>query len=120
MTLRDLLVQVGGLLPTANDRMGFIQRTLPDGTPGELVKVDLGKALDGDKTANILLRDDDVLTVNTSPRVPLPPNKVLRLAAPCCDKEPTQGRRACGSQTSSPLLAGLSRTLPRIAPTFSG
>lgn len=65
MTLRDLLVQVGGLLPTANDRMGFIQRTLPDGTPGELIKVDLGKALNGDKTANVLLQDDDVLTVNT-------------------------------------------------------
>ncbi|MCX7799469.1 MAG: SLBB domain-containing protein [Fimbriimonadales bacterium] len=65
MRLLDLLIQAGGLAPDANAERGFLQRTEPDGTPGELIAVDLRKALAGDPQANVELRDRDVLRVQT-------------------------------------------------------
>ncbi|RYG01783.1 MAG: hypothetical protein EON94_07100, partial [Caulobacteraceae bacterium] len=65
LTLRDLIIQAGGLLPTANPRVALIQRTNPDGTPGPFLRADLGRALQGDPTANIPILDDDVVTIQT-------------------------------------------------------
>ncbi|MDX2065289.1 MAG: SLBB domain-containing protein [Fimbriimonadaceae bacterium] len=64
MTIRDLLIQGGGLKPTANDRVGLLQRFTPDGQPADLVKVNLAKAAAGDPAENYALQDNDILTVN--------------------------------------------------------
>ncbi|RYG34061.1 hypothetical protein EON81_16565, partial [bacterium] len=65
LTLRDLILQGGGLLPTANPRVALIQRTNPDGTPGPFLRADLGRALQGDPAANIAIEDDDVVTIQS-------------------------------------------------------
>jgi protein involved in polysaccharide export with SLBB domain len=63
MTLRDLLIQAGGLAPSANDQIAFLQRINPDGTPGDLVRVNVGRVIGGEE--NLVLQDRDVLQVNT-------------------------------------------------------
>ncbi len=78
-TLRDLLIQAGGLLPTANDRVGLLQRALPDGRPGPLVRVNLAKAAVGDPAENIVLQDDDVLTVNTFATADFYPDQIVEI-----------------------------------------
>ena len=65
MTVRDLLIQAGGLLPTANDKAAILQRTNPDGMPGPILTIDLSAAIKNDRSQNVVLKDDDVLTVNT-------------------------------------------------------
>ncbi len=65
MTIRDLLIQAGGLLPTANDKVAILQRTNPDGMPGPILTIDLSAAIKNDRSQNVVLKDDDVLTVNT-------------------------------------------------------
>jgi protein involved in polysaccharide export with SLBB domain len=65
MTVRDLVIQAGGLQANANDRVAFLQRFTPDGQPGPLVRVDLGKALRGEGASNVVLQDEDILTINT-------------------------------------------------------
>lgn len=79
-TLRDLLIQAGGLLPTANDRVGLLQRALPDGRPGPLVRVNLAKAAVGDPAENIVLQDDDVLTVNTFATADFYPEQIVEIS----------------------------------------
>lgn len=64
-TVRDLLIQAGGLLPTANTQEAALQRTNPDGTPGPIIKINLGLALTGQSADNIPLKDNDEVTVYT-------------------------------------------------------
>jgi len=63
LAVRDLLLQVGGLGPDAYSSMAFLQRTNPDGTVGQLFKINLRKAMLGQPADNIVLQDRDVLTV---------------------------------------------------------
>jgi protein involved in polysaccharide export with SLBB domain len=65
MSVRDILLEAGGLQPNAYMDTAFIQRTNPDGTPGELVKLNLNKLLSGNTTENLPLQNLDVLTVET-------------------------------------------------------
>ncbi len=65
MRVLDLLIQANGLAPDAQLERAFLQRTEPDGTPGELVTIDLRKVLAGDEQANLVLRDRDRLVVQT-------------------------------------------------------
>jgi protein involved in polysaccharide export with SLBB domain len=80
MTIRDLLIQGGGLKPTANDRVGVLQRFTPDGQPAELVRVNLAKAVDGDAAENLLLRDNDILTVNALTFTEYVPDQTVEIA----------------------------------------
>jgi protein involved in polysaccharide export with SLBB domain len=65
MTLRDLLIQAGGLSPEAYDQVAFLQRTNPDGTPGPLVRVNLAKLAAGNTQENVVLTDRDTLRVQS-------------------------------------------------------
>lgn len=66
LTVRDALLQVGGLAPEAYPTLAFLQRTNLDGTVGPLFKINLIKAQLGDPADNILFQDRDVLTVFTT------------------------------------------------------
>ncbi|MDR3691622.1 MAG: SLBB domain-containing protein [Fimbriimonas sp.] len=65
MTVKDVLLQVGGLAPDAFDTLAFVQRTNLDGTVGPLLKINLRKAMLGDPTDDVVLQDRDALTVLT-------------------------------------------------------
>lgn len=65
MTVADLVLQAGGLLPEAFDQRGFLQRRNPDGTVGPLLNIDFRRMLAGDAANNPVLGDHDVLTVQT-------------------------------------------------------
>lgn len=79
MTIRDLLIQSGGLLPTANDKAAILQRTNPDGTPGPILTLNLAAAINNDASQNVVLKDDDVLTVNTRREVEYSPDQVVNI-----------------------------------------
>lgn len=65
MSVRDVLLEAGGLALNAYTDTAFLQRTNPDGTPGELIKLNLNKLLSGDPAANVPMQDLDVMTVET-------------------------------------------------------
>lgn len=65
MHVIDLLLQAGGLTPDAFTQEMFLQRTEPNGQLGPLEKLDFRRVTAGDPSANILLQDKDVLTVQT-------------------------------------------------------
>lgn len=65
MRVLDLLIQANGLAPDAQLERAFLQRTESDGTPGELIAIDLRKVLAGDSEANLTLKDRDRLLVQT-------------------------------------------------------
>ena len=63
LSVRDVLLQAGGLAPDAYPTLAFLQRTNLDGTVGPLFKINLIKAQLGDQENNIVFQDRDVLTV---------------------------------------------------------
>ncbi len=65
LTVRDVLLQAGGLSPEAYDLLAFVQRTNLDGTVGQLFKINLVRAMRGDSFDNVILQDRDVLRVFT-------------------------------------------------------
>lgn len=62
MTVADLLVKAGGLLPDASTRRALVERTLTDGQKQVFV-VDLDKARAGDADNNLPLHERDKLVV---------------------------------------------------------
>ena len=65
MRLSDLILQAGGLLPEASFEKIFVFKKNPDGTEGQLLKIDGGKALFQNDANNILLEDRDLILVYT-------------------------------------------------------
>lgn len=65
MTVRDLILQAGGLAPNASTQLAFLQRTNPDGTPGVLERLNLTRVLANDPAANLLIQDRDLLRIPT-------------------------------------------------------
>jgi protein involved in polysaccharide export with SLBB domain len=65
MRLSDLILQAGGLLPEASFEKIFIFKKNPDGTEGQLLKIDGGKALFQNDANNLLLEDRDLILVYT-------------------------------------------------------
>jgi protein involved in polysaccharide export with SLBB domain len=65
MRLSDLILQAGGLLPEASFEKIFVFKKNPDGTEGQLLKIDGGKALFQNDTNNLLLEDRDLILVYT-------------------------------------------------------
>lgn len=65
MTLRDLLIQAHGLTPDAFGPVAFLRRTNPDGTPGPILRINVGKLAAGNLAENVVLADLDQLTVQT-------------------------------------------------------
>ena len=65
MRLSDLILQAGGLLPEASFEKIFVFKKNSDGTEGQLLKIDGGKALFQNDANNILLEDRDLILVYT-------------------------------------------------------
>jgi protein involved in polysaccharide export with SLBB domain len=65
MRVSDLVVQARGLAGEALAEQGFLQRRNPDGTFGELVRIDFRRAMMGDPEHDVVIQDRDVLTVQT-------------------------------------------------------
>jgi len=65
MTVRDALIQVGGLMPNANDELGFLQKQNPDGSPGELIRLNLRQTVSGVPEQNPALGDGDRILILT-------------------------------------------------------
>ena len=82
MTIRDLLVKAGGLLPTTYlnradlNRYDFIKEVT------RIIPLDLRKVLDGDDSANILLEDRDVLRLYTIKESQFIPERSLTISGP--------------------------------------
>jgi protein involved in polysaccharide export with SLBB domain len=65
MRLSDLILQAGGLLPDASVEKIYIFKKNPDGSEGQLVRVDGGKALFQNDFNNVVLDDRDFVVVYT-------------------------------------------------------
>ena len=65
MRVSDLLRRAGGVLPNAYLARADIKRFRPDHETYVAVPVNLGSALSGDEEADVLLQDEDLLTVYT-------------------------------------------------------
>lgn len=79
MTLRDLLIQARGLTPDAYPDVAFVQRINQNGNPADLIRVNLRKVLAGDVKENILLKDDDRVTVNSIRDVNFIPDQSVQI-----------------------------------------
>ncbi|HWD41295.1 MAG TPA: SLBB domain-containing protein, partial [Fimbriimonas sp.] len=79
MTVRDVILQSGGLALNAYQSLAYLQRMNPDGTPGPLLKVNLIKALQGDPRENILVQDQDILRVMTVQEQAYIPDQVVTI-----------------------------------------
>jgi protein involved in polysaccharide export with SLBB domain len=79
MTLRDLLIQAKGLTPDAYPDLAFVQRINQNGNPADFLRVNLRKVLAGDEKENILLRDDDRITVNSIRDVNFIPDQTVAI-----------------------------------------
>lgn len=79
MTLKDALIQAGGLTPDAYPDEAFVQRTNSDGTPGKLISANLGKLLSGDASQDVMLMDRDVITVHTTLEVQFKPDQTVTI-----------------------------------------
>jgi len=65
MTVKDLVLLAGSLGKDASRKDFEIYRTDPDTKKVTLVKLDLGKAMDGDGANNLLLKDQDRVVVHS-------------------------------------------------------
>lgn len=82
MRIMDLLLQAGGLNGNAFTPQAFLRRYKPDGTIGEVVKIDLMRVLANDPTMNILLQDrDDFLIQSVTEAQFVPEQQVQVLGA---------------------------------------
>jgi len=79
MRVIDLLLQAGGLLGDAFQEQGWVQRTNPDNTNGELIRIDFRKAALGDPSHNLELQDRDTLTVQSVAEATYVPDQVVRI-----------------------------------------
>jgi len=80
MTVRDLILKGGGILPTANTKAGYLQRTNADGTPGPLVRLDLDLVAKGIPSQNLVLQDEDTLEVFTVSETKYVPQLYVEIA----------------------------------------
>lgn len=79
MRVQDLLLQAGGVLPTAYVERAFLQRRNPDGSYGALLAIDLRKAMLNDPEHNVLLQDRDVLMIYTREQAQFTPENTVKI-----------------------------------------
>ncbi|MDW8289674.1 MAG: SLBB domain-containing protein [Armatimonadota bacterium] len=79
MTVQDLLLQAGGVLPNAYVERAFLQRRNPDGSYGPLLAIDLRKAMLNDPEHNAPIHDRDVLMVYTREQARFTPENVVTI-----------------------------------------
>lgn len=79
MRVGDLLLQARGIDGSAYTQTAYIQRTNADGTLGDLIRIDLSKAIANDPGHNILLQDRDELTVQTVQQANYVPDQTVRI-----------------------------------------
>jgi protein involved in polysaccharide export with SLBB domain len=79
MRLSDLILQAGGLLPEASFEKIFVFKKNPDGTEGQLLKIDGGKALFQNDANNILLEDRDLILVYTKEQAEYKENAAITI-----------------------------------------
>jgi len=79
MRVSDLLRRVGGVLPNAYLERADIKRFLPNHETFMTVPVNLTSALSGDKTADVLLEDEDLLTVYTLREAQYKPKNIVTI-----------------------------------------
>jgi len=79
MRVSDLLRRAGGLLPNAYLERADIKRFLPDHETYVTVPVNLARALSGDEEADVLLEDEDLLTVYTLREAQYKPENIVTI-----------------------------------------
>jgi len=79
MRVSDLINRAGGLMPNAYTGRADIRRTLPDHETYISIPVNLASALSGDEEANILLQEEDVLTVYTLREAKYAPENIVTI-----------------------------------------
>jgi protein involved in polysaccharide export with SLBB domain len=77
MRVSDLIHRAGGLLPNAYQERADLRRVLSDYETYVMIPVNLARALAGDKEADILLQDEDILTVYTIREVQYKPENTV-------------------------------------------
>ncbi len=104
MTVRDLILQSGSILPTASTSRVFLQRTNLDGTPGPLLTLNGEKAMSGDPKENTVLQERDALTIYTKEQTEFIPEKVVTLSGAV--QKPGKQTLAQGMTVKDLLLQG--------------
>jgi len=79
MRVSDLINRAGGLMPNAYTGRADIRRTLPDYETYVSIPVNLARALSGDEEVNIVLQDEDVLTVYTIREAKYTPENIVTI-----------------------------------------
>ncbi|MBD3184058.1 hypothetical protein GF312_17370, partial [Candidatus Poribacteria bacterium] len=77
MRVSDLINRAGGLLPNAYLERANLRRYQSDFETYKTIPVNLRKVLDGDKEADILLQDEDMLTVYTHREIQYKPDNIV-------------------------------------------
>jgi protein involved in polysaccharide export with SLBB domain len=79
MRVSDLILRAGGLLPNAHMDRADIKRMLHNQQTHVTIKVDLTKALSGDRGADTMLEDEDTLVVYTIGEVQYRPENMVTI-----------------------------------------
>lgn len=79
MMVLDLVQRAGGTLPNAYLERVNVQRFRPDHETYVVIPVNLSKVLSGDKDANILLQDEDMITVYTLREADYKPKNIVTI-----------------------------------------
>ena len=79
MRVIDLLIQAGGLNGDAFMEQGYLQRFNDDGTTAELVKIDFRRVATGDQSMNVVLRDRDLLTIQSVNEAKFVPDQQVQI-----------------------------------------
>jgi polysaccharide export outer membrane protein len=79
MRVSDLIHRAGGLLPNAYLERADLRRVLPDYETYVTIPINLATVLAGDKEADILIQDEDVLTVYTIREAQYKPENIVTI-----------------------------------------
>ncbi|MFC1715305.1 SLBB domain-containing protein [Candidatus Poribacteria bacterium] len=103
MKVSDLLLRAGGLLPNSYLERADMSRFHPDHETYETIPVNLAGMLAGDKTADILLQDEDMLTVYTIKEAQYRPENIVTIHGMV--QRPGEYARTIGMKLSDLLFA---------------
>lgn len=79
MRVADAVLLAGGPMPDAFLDAVYLQRMKPDGTTGDLVKLNFKRLAAGDPSQNVLLEDHDLLTVQSFKQANYVPDQTVNI-----------------------------------------
>ncbi len=103
MRVSDLILRAGGLLPNAYLERADIKRVLSNHETYTSISVNLAKVLSGDKEADVLLQDEDLLAVYTLQEAQYMPDNVVTIYGMV--QRPDTYTRSVGMKLSDILFA---------------